>query len=63
MLSEKRRDFVKEVVYSNGSSKTEIEFDGDYYSITQVVHGISAQTIVVSKQEIEKMFDFTRKEN
>ena len=54
---------MKEVVYSNGSSKTEIEFDGDYYSVTQVVHGISTQTIVVSKDEIGKMFDFTRKEH
>lgn len=54
---------MKEIIYSNGSSKTEIDFDGDYYSVTQVVHGISAQTIVISKDEIEKMFNFTHKEH
>lgn len=54
---------MKEVIYSNGSSKTEIEFDGDYYSVTQVVHGISTQTIVINKEEIEKIFDFAHEEH
>lgn len=52
---------MKEVIYSNGSSKTELEFDGEYYSITQTVHGVSVQTVVISKEEIGEIYEIAQK--
>ncbi|MEV9640443.1 hypothetical protein ABZ756_07070 [Mammaliicoccus sciuri] len=53
---------MKTVIYENDSSKLEIEFDGDYYLITQTVFGVDTQQISVTDEEIGFMFKHSHNE-
>lgn len=49
---------MKKSIYKSENSELDIEFDGEYFLITQSVKGIDTQQISVTREEFSKMFDF-----
>jgi hypothetical protein len=49
---------MKKQIYSDGTSKLTIEFDDEYFHITQTILELEELTISVTKNEIEEMLKF-----
>lgn len=43
------------MIYEDGSSRLDIEFDGEYFQITQEIFELTESTISVTINELEQM--------
>ena len=48
----------RQLIYQNGSGEMHIEFDGEYFLITQEIYEVEKVAVSVTKAEIEEMLLF-----
>lgn len=53
---------MKKQIYKNASGELNIEFDGEFYRLTQLTHELEEEDVIcVTKAEIEDMLLFANK--